>query len=158
MEYPITEKRIKYWESMKGKQGNGFKLGHVSYTPVQTEEHKRKKNISCSITSKGKHYSPKTEFKKGIVSWNKGKEMPTVTGDNNYQWKGDDVGYVSIHEWVSRWKGKPNVCSSCGSSSQERKYEWANIDHKYRRVLEDYIRMCTSCHRQYDKDRGIKIN
>lgn len=74
-------------------------------------------------------------------------------GEKNYLWKGENVGYSysGLHLWVSRWKGKPSLCEFCGTITA-KKYEWANIDHKYRRVLEDYIRMCTPCHRKYDRD------
>ncbi len=37
-----------------------------------TEEHKRKIGLAVSIANRGKHYSPRTEFKKGRVPWNKG--------------------------------------------------------------------------------------
>lgn len=134
-----------------------FQKGHPGYTPVQTKEHKQKKNLASSITSKGKHYSTSTEFKKGQEPWNKGKEFEAIKGEKNYQWKGIDAGYGSIHEWVSRWKGKPSKCEMCGSE-ESKKYEWTNVDHQYRRVLEDYIRMCTTCHRKYDKNMGVKIN
>ena len=40
-------------------------------------------------------------------------------------------------------------CDNCGSIDA-KKYEWANIDHKYNRILDDYIQMCTTCHRKYD--------
>src|SRR3990172_814049 len=33
--------------------------------------------------SKGKHYSPRTEFRKGLNPWNKGKENPAVKGNKN---------------------------------------------------------------------------
>ena len=42
----------------------------------------------------------------------------------------------------------------CGTETA-KKFEWANIDHKYRRVLEDFIRMCTSCHRKYDYENNL---
>lgn len=64
--------------------------------------------------------------------------------------KGDEAGYHAIHLWVVREKGKANYCSDC--NQQKSKYEWSNIDHKYRRVLEDYIPRCTQCHRIYDRD------
>jgi len=51
--------------------------------------------------------------------------------------------------WIVREKGRPKKCEPCGTT-KKRKYEWANVDHKYRRDLNDYIRMCTSCHRKYD--------
>ena len=44
-----------------------FKKGHIGYIPKQSEEHKRKKNISISIALKGKHNSPKSEFKKEMI-------------------------------------------------------------------------------------------
>lgn len=64
-------------------------------------------------------------------------------------WKGDKVSKVGLHQWVRRKRGTPSLCEVCGTT-EKRKYEWANVDHKYRRVLEDFIRMCTSCHRKYD--------
>lgn len=86
---------------------------------------------------KGQRLSPSTEFKKGIL------ENPPKN------WKGNFAGKSAIHRWVDLWKGKPKVCSQCGTETA-KKYEWTNIDHKYRRVLDDYIRLCTSCHRKYD--------
>lgn len=70
-------------------------------------------------------------------------------GKNHINWKGDNVGKHAVHSWIDRWKGKPNKCENCGTE-KAKKFEWANIDHKYRRVLDDYVRMCTSCHRKYD--------
>lgn len=64
-------------------------------------------------------------------------------------WRGDNISNTGLHQWVAYWKGRPKWCESCGTTTA-RKYEWANIDHKHRRVLSDYIRMCTSCHRKYD--------
>lgn len=99
-----------------------------------TEEHKRK----IGLKSKGhpnyliKH-SDKTK-----------KQISLSMGGNG------QAGYRAIHLWVEIWKGKPSKCESCGTESAKR-FEWANIDHKYRRVLDDYIRMCTKCHRKYDR-------
>lgn len=76
------------------------------------------------------------------------------SGDKNGQWKGDNAGYYCMHTWVIRWKGKPNKCEVCGKT-KAKKFEWANIDHKYHRILEEYIRMCTSCHRRYDYNNHL---
>lgn len=70
-------------------------------------------------------------------------------GENNYNWKGDRVGNTAVHTWVKKWKGVPTKCEVCGTT-KAKKFEWANIDHRYRRVLDDYTRMCTKCHRNYD--------
>lgn len=75
------------------------------------------------------------------------------TGENNSTWRGDNCGYSGVHKWVIRWKGSPSMCEYCGiKGGSSRKYHWANVDHKYRRVLDDYIRMCCSCHSKYDRD------
>lgn len=87
------------------------------------------------------------ESLKGIPTWNSGKKQLATTGIKNNMWKGDDVGYVALHKWVSRNKGKATKCSKCSST---KSIDWANKDHKYKRSLEDYIELCRSCHRKYD--------
>jgi hypothetical protein len=54
----------------------------------------------------------------------------------------------AVHEWLKRWKIRPDYCESCGKENCV--LDWANVDHKYKRVLDDYICMCRSCHRKYD--------
>ena len=90
---------------------------------------------------KGLHLSPETEFKSG----RKDEKM--------YNWKGDTASYHGIHAWVSRWKGKPKICEKCGRGGLTgNKIHWANIDHKYRRVLDQYIRLCAKCHYAFDSE------
>ena len=71
------------------------------------------------------------------------------SGENNNKWLGDEVGYDGVHRWVQSKKGKATKCEHCGRTDK-KKYEWCNIDHTYKRVLEDYIQLCTSCHRKWD--------
>lgn len=75
-------------------------------------------------------------------------------GELNVNWKGDQVGYTALHEWITRILGAPNKCEHCGTLVA-KKYEWANISKKYKREKSDWIRLCTSCHRIYD-GHGIK--
>ena len=65
-------------------------------------------------------------------------------------WKGDDVGYGALHEWVVRELGKPKECEECGLNDKERVYHWANISRNYKRELTDWIRLCVPCHKLYD--------
>lgn len=79
-----------------------------------------------------------------------------LSGNSNPLWKGSDVGYYALHSWVRRVKGSPQKCSKCGKTGG--KIEWANIDHRYDRNPDDYISLCTSCHREYDfKEIFLKV-
>lgn len=81
-----------------------------------------------------------------------------MTGNNNPIWKGEKAGKDAMHDWVKRWKGYPKKCEMCGTE-EAKTYDWANIDHSYKRILEDYIRMCRSCHRKFDiKNNNYKTN
>jgi len=92
-------------------------------------------------------------FKKGCKgAWLDGR--PAIKGEKNPHWKGDNAGYVAIHAWVARWKGRPKICEVCGNPSNN--VQWANIDHRYRRVLEDYIAMCYRCHAEYNKKHNFR--
>ena len=74
-----------------------------------------------------------------------------MVGEKNHSWRGIKVSYSGIHKWITKHKGKPKICTFCGSMTS-KKFEWANIDHKYSRNLKDYISLCTSCHRIHDKN------
>lgn len=63
-----------------------------------------------------------------------------------------DAGYSAIHKWVRRWKGKPDTCENCGRTNC--RIEWANKDHLYERILEDYIALCVPCHKRFDKENN----
>lgn len=67
--------------------------------------------------------------------------------EDNPQWRGDDAGYWSIHKWVGRHFEKTGICEHCG---EEKTTEWANGDHTYRRVREDWLELCRSCHWRMD--------
>lgn len=71
-----------------------------------------------------------------------------ANSENNGRWKGDDAGKVAVHHWVKKRKQKTGRCSECG---EERYTEWSNVDHKYKRNLDDYIELCKPCHIAYDR-------
>ncbi len=102
----------------------------------------------------------------GHKSHRKGKKFPQITGEKHYAWKGKKVGYFALHTWICRKKGKPTKCENpdCIYPRKDghgrimiapKKFHWANIDHKYRRVLSDYISLCVPCHKRYDLDNGL---
>jgi len=88
---------------------------------------------------KGERLSISTEFKKG--------EIPI-----NYL--GDNVGYHALHDWVERKLGKPLKCEHCGC--ENKRLEWANKSHEYKRDIDDWIRLCRKCHIKYDRSDNDK--
>lgn len=106
------------------------------------------------------------QFIKGSTPWNKGKKMTDScreanrnghlgkkTGKDNPNWKDDKVGYHALHDWVERYLGKPDTCEYCGKSGLSGKnIHWANKSHKYKRKLNDWIRLCVNCHLKYDNN------
>lgn len=111
-----------------------------------SEKTKRKIGLSNTISNKGKHSSPETEFKKGMVA-----------DEKNPQWKGDDVKYTGLHMWLYRKLGKPTKCEHCGKDGLTGKQiHWANVSGEYKRDLKDWIRLCSKCHGKYDALHGHK--
>ena len=88
--------------------------------------------------------------KKGLIPKTAFKiNDPRITGDGNYQWKGDQASYVAKHRWVKKWFGIPNHCELCGQTGK-RKYHWANKSGDYKRERQDWIQLCVPCHSKYD--------
>lgn len=73
-------------------------------------------------------------------------------GEKHPTWKGEDAGYFAMHVRVNAARGRPQHCEQCGTTDPSKTYEWASLTHRYDDV-DDYRRMCRSCHRKYD---GIK--
>lgn len=89
-----------------------------------------------------------TSFKPGHKTWNTGTKglMPTPLN-----FKGDEVGYYALHDWVYRYKGRPDKCEFCGGN---KAMQWANKSHEYKRDLEDWLSLCKKCHVKYDRESG----
>ena len=77
----------------------------------------------------------------------------TKENEKNPSWKGDDVGYNALHNWIAKHFKKSILCEICGLF---RKLEWSNKDHKYSRNREDWQYICRSCHRRYDNAKRRK--
>lgn len=95
-------------------------------------------------------------FQKGVPSWNKDIGVPWLTGQNHPAWKGKKVSYRALHKWIERKLGKPKFCTFCKASHlSHRQYNWANISGKYIRNTNDWMRLCVSCHRKYDRSNKL---
>lgn len=116
------------------------------------------------------------QYKKGAEPWNKGKTGYKVTytprdpspasidalrkaakarigmpEQEHPSWRGDDVGYQALHQWVAKHLGRPSECSNPYCEGESKTYDWANRSGEYRRDLGDWVRLCRVCHTRYDK-------
>ena len=136
---------------------NCFQCGEVFFKPsVESKKNWEKRHKFCSRECVNKFQKGKQLTwidNTGKIPWNKGKRCPKTTGEKNPNWKGGDAGYDALHKWVYRHKGKPQKCESCGSSDKGV-YHWANKSGKYRRNLNDWKRLCASCHRLEDNKKS----
>lgn len=69
-------------------------------------------------------------------------------GENNGQWKGNEVKYGCLHKWVRRNKPQPESCEICGV--RRDRLDCANISGDYKRELSDWIYLCRRCHMKTD--------
>ena len=106
---------------------------------------------SQELVKSGKPYRITPQIAKKLKKKRIKALIEKTKGSKHYAWKGESVGYHGLHLWLRREKGNPTKCSFCGKVSKNKRIiQWANVDGKYRRVLEDYIALCGSCHKLKD--------
>lgn len=150
-----------YWQSLKGKSirpktGKNIKC-KICGIEFYSQLNRLHNNYYCSNFCRGKsfngkHLSPQTEFKKGRKSERKGKKFPELQNENNANWKGNKVSYSGLHNWVKRHLSHITKCQFCGT---KKNLHWANKNHTYLRNLNDWLRLCAKCHRNYDIKNGL---
>lgn len=80
--------------------------------------------------------------------------IPKKYEGDHHGWKGDSVSYSGIHKYIKSKLGSPMICSECEFTSENPyKIHWANISGEYKRDLDDWARLCASCHKKHDLRR-----
>jgi len=144
------------------------RLGHIKGHPVRFlpghhargRTHSPEHRARNSASQRGRKLTDETKAKISASKIGRSSSLDTRTkmslkrkgtrvGEDNPVWRGDNVGYRAIHTWVANHKTKIGICSDCG---KEKKTHWSNIDHTYRRDLDDYTELCVKCHRRYDSE------
>ena len=135
---PFSEETLrKMSERSKGKRNPmygksnpwaGWQKGHKDLVPVEARQRQ-------SATMKKRGHKP-----------------PTMIGSEHPHWKGESAGYYTKHKWIYLHYGKASKCENRDCSYENpKRYDWANISHKYKRDISDYMQLCPSCHTRYDK-------
>lgn len=93
----------------------------------------------------------------GIPKFIQGHHAIFNIGPKNGMWKGNEVSYTSLHEWINNNKPKSKLCENCGI---KRPYDLANILGEYKRDISDYEWLCRRCHMIKDGrlDKMVKNN
>lgn len=139
---------------MRNKLGQ-FVNGGVS--PRKGKKHSEESKLKMSVAKRGKKVTQKTRKKMSDTRKRLGIKPPIQTGKNNWNWKGNKVSYRGLHHWIESKLNQLHYCEHCKKSDlPHRHYQWANIDHKYKRNLKDWIRLCAKCHTNYDEKMGFR--
>ena len=103
---------------------------------IRTKKHRELKRIQNSGKNNphyGKKHSEKTKNQQKI------KKL----AEKNPMWKGKNVGYNALHEWIKNRIKKPKLCQNC---NKKPPIDLANISQKYKRELKDWEWLCRKCH------------
>ena len=73
-------------------------------------------------------------------------------GEKNGKWKGNNVTYGALHNWVRKQIKKPKLCGMC---NKRKKLQLSCKNHNYKKDLSLWRYICQSCHSKLDKKRKI---
>jgi len=107
-----------------------------NYGKTFSEDHRRK----LSESHKGIVYGPPSELTKKKIA-------ESQTGDKHPGWKGDEVGFATLHEWMRKMYPPPELCTKCGLN---KPLDIHNISGEYRRDISDWQYLCRKCHQIVD--------
>ena len=71
-------------------------------------------------------------------------------GPMNHLWKGSQAKYAALHLRVQSIRGTPCKCEDCGIEGESSLFQWASLTKTYDDV-NDYKRLCRSCHSKMDR-------
>lgn len=133
-------------DAKKGKKGK----------PLSDKERSR---VTAFFQDLGKERTGKKrppEDGRAISAGKKG--IATSVGSVNGNWSGDDVQYPGIHQWLRKHFGAPQECQNDNCIGRSNNFDWAKRrDCEYQRRRENFLRLCRSCHRKYDRDPNYQI-
>ena len=122
--------------------------------------------------NKGKHNSPETEFKKGLIPWSKGKKCPQISegriGNKNPNWKGGITPLRNqIYKSIQYKQWRSNVfmrddwtCQTCGTKSSGN-FQPHHTPKSFSEILEKNkiktLKQALRCKELWDINNGITL-
>ena len=141
-EYCQKNKEEKKRYDKKYKKKNRLKL------IKQGQEYYQKNKKNCMDCGKKISKNAKRCIKCSNLSKERARRIKlSKIGNKNPMWKGDNVRYDALHEWIRNRKPKPEFCENCGVKPP---YDLANISGRYKRDVNDFEWLCRSCHMNKD--------
>lgn len=82
--------------------------------------------------------------------------------ERHQNWRGDNVKYTALHQWVYSHYGKAYHCENKDGNitgkickNKSRQYDWAKKEgFPYSRNRESWFNLCRSCHIIYDRNKN----
>lgn len=68
-------------------------------------------------------------------------------GENNANWKADNISMWGLHKWLRENISKPKLCPMC---KQKPPRDMANITGFYNRDVQNWTWLCVRCHKYFD--------
>ena len=159
--------RIPWNKGIKNPGVGGRKPGRTSWNKGIPMKESSKKLVSDK--KKGKHYSPLTQFVKGITPWNKGIKQLATTGENNPNWKGGVTKENEQKRKALEYKLWHKACLerdnfTCQKSNQKGgnlQVHHINNFAEFKELqtsIENGITLSKSAHKDFHKKYGYKNN
>lgn len=131
---------------------------------IKPSQFKKWKNVCCGKSCSSQLQSFLREGK--TPTWLKGKKLTEThknklresvpSGKCSPHWKGDEASYSAKHMYIRKFFGSADLCEKCGTKEapkgKKQWFEWSNISGEYRRIREDWRKLCVPCHRVLDKN------
>lgn len=114
--------------------------GNAATHPVMCEECKDKK-ILCECGCG--EYINKFDKGHGFKERRYKQGHSLKKGEEHYRWKGEGVGYISLHQWVKRHLPASILCQNCNKVPP---LDLANTTGIYTRDLNNWMYLCRRCH------------
>jgi hypothetical protein len=109
--------------------------------------------MKCPIISNKKSIS--NHNRAGKYHWSEEAKLKRMN-EGNPLWKGNNVGRISLHEWIRNHKSKPDLCEEC---HKNKPFDLANISGQYLRDINDFRWICRKCHMLSDnRMKNLKNN